>query len=258
MGAASPAPAAGVPRPRVGIVSDRHRLCAAAGRPIEDAPLLLAAQIEAAGESGVEFFQVREADLEAGALLRLVRELVTVARGRVRVVVNDRADIAAAAGADLHLRVASLPLPRLRAWLSTDMWVSRAVHARGDLAAAEGVDALIVGTVRPTVSKPADTRWLGVEGLRRIAAVTPLPVFAIGGLTFADWPALAGAGAAGIAAIGWMLPRSGEDAGMAVARAMADLGALVTRGAVPPGIRSEGRAVGRAGEAQVTGGSGSD
>lgn len=237
-GPTSPASASRLPAPRVGIVSDRRRLCAAAGRPLDDARTLLAAQVEGAAESGVEFFQVREPDLGGGPLLVLVGELVTVARGRVRVVVNDRADVAAAAGADLHLRGGSMPWPRLRPWLPASTWVSRAVHDPDDLAAAAGVDALIAGAVRRTVSKPEDTRWLGVDGLARLAAATAQPVFAIGGMTAADWPTLARAGAAGFAVIGWTLPRRGEDPGAAVVRAMADLRATVAATEESPEITS--------------------
>lgn len=224
--------------PRVGIVSDRRRLCAAVGRPFDDARTMLAAQVEGAGESGVEFFQVREPDLGGSALLVLVRELVAVARGRVRVVVNDRADVAAAAGADLHLKTGSMPWPRLRSWLPAHSWVSRAVHNPGDVAAAAGVDALIAGAVRRTVSKPEHTPWLGVDGLARLTAATAQPVFAIGGMTAADWPALAGAGAAGFAGIGWTLPRWGEDPRDAVGRAMAELRAVVAAVEKSPGIPS--------------------
>ncbi len=222
--------------PRVGLVSDRRRLCAAAGRPVTEAPALLAAQVDAAGECGVEFFQVREPDLDGGPLFHLVRRLQGVARGRVRIVVNDRADVAAACGAALHLKGTSLPLMRLRPWLPSGTWVSQAVHGAGDLTAARGADALIAGTVQPTTSKPAATHWLGFEGVAGIVAATAQPVFAIGGVTGADWPALASAGAAGIAGIGWMLPRPGEDAGAAVARAMADLRAAGR--AASPGITS--------------------
>ncbi len=215
------------PRPRVGIVSSRHRLCAAARHPLDEATSLLAEQVEAAGDSGVEFFQVREPDLSVAALEALVRTLQRAAGGRVRIVVNDRADVAAAAGADLHLKSGSMPLARLQTWLPSGIWVSRAVHDSSEvtsaMAAGAPVDALLAGTVRDTESKAAGAPRLGMAGLARIVAVSARPVFAIGGMTAADWPQAAAAGAAGLAAIGWMLPRSGEGAGDAVRRAMAEL-----------------------------------
>ena len=214
-------------RPRVGIVSSRHRLCEALLRRLDEAAPLLADQVEAAATSGVEFYQVREPDLDGAALLALVRALVAVSRGRVRIVVNDRADVAAAAGVGLHLKASSLPVDRLRAWLPVSAWVSRAVHDAAEARNAGAVDALVAGTVHETSSKAAGTPSLGMSGLARIVAASARPVFAIGGMTAADWPAVAAAGAAGISAIGWVLPRTGEGAGNAVERAMGELRAVV-------------------------------
>lgn len=219
--------AAARPDPRVGLVSSRHRLCAALRRPLGDGAILLAEQVEAAAACGVEFFQVREPDLTAAELLALVRGLRRAARGRMRIVVNDRADVAAAAGVDLHLKSGSLPTGRVRAWLPAGTWVSRALHDVAEVTAAgDAADALVAGTVRDTESKAAGTPRLGLAGLARIVAASRRPVFAIGGMTAAEWPQVAAAGAAGIAAIGWMLPRAGEQAGEAIARAMAELRAV--------------------------------
>lgn len=233
-GAAPGAPPDPRPEPRVGLVSSRLRLCAALHRPLDDAAVLLTEQVEAAGVCGVEFFQVREPDLSAAQLLALVRRLGNAAGGRVRLVVNERADVAAAAGVALHLKTGAMPLARLRSWLPADMWVSRAVHDAADVMHSDEADALVAGTVRETASKAAGTPRLGLRGLARIAAASRRPVFAIGGMTAADWPEVAAAGAAGIAAIGWMLPRAGEQAGEAIARAMAELRAI----AGGPGRRS--------------------
>jgi thiamine monophosphate synthase len=105
--------------------------------------------------------------------------------------------------------------------------VSRAVHGHDELTRVGAVDAIIAGTVRATPSKAAATSWLGLDGLGQITSASTLPVFAIGGVTAGDWPALAAAGAMGIAAIGWFLPRAGESAGDAVVRAMHELAAVV-------------------------------
>ncbi len=205
---------------RLGIVSDRRRLAAAAGRPLHDAPVLLAAQVEAAAACGVGFFQVREPDLGGAALLALTARLIAIAGSRTRIVVNDRADVAVAAGAALHLRHASMPAAAVRAWLPAGTWVTRAVHAVHDVHAAGPVDALIAGTAAPTVSKPAGSRTLGPGGLAALVAASPVPIFAIGGLGPAEWRWVAASGAFGMAAIGMFLPRPGEDPGAAVRRAV--------------------------------------
>lgn len=206
---------------RLGIVSDRRRLAAAAGRALEDAAALLVAQVEAAADAQAAFYQLREPDLEAAALLALTRRLVGVAAGRTRVVVNDRADVAAAAGAGLHMKHTSLSAAAVRTWMPGTTWMSRAVHTVDDARAAGPVDALIAGTAAPTRSKPASAPTLGLAGLTALTAATPVPVFAIGGLGPVDWRWVADSGAYGIAAIGAFLPRPGEDPGDAVARTLA-------------------------------------
>ena len=222
------APEAGRPAsPRVGLVTSRHRLCAALGRPLDDALDLLVAQMDGAAAAGVEFMQVREPDLDGRTLLALVRRLHDASHGRVRVVVNDRADVAAAAGVDLHLKGVSMPPARVRPWMPVSTWISRAVHSAADARDAGDVDALVAGTVHLTPSKPADAARLGLAGLADLVAATARPVFAIGGLTARDWAEVAATGAAGIAAIGWMLPRAGEDAADAVVRAMRAMRAVV-------------------------------
>ena len=214
-------------QPRVGIVSNRHRLCAALRRPLDDAVALLSEQVEAAAASGVEFFQVREPDLGGWALLTLVQTLSAVSRGRVRIVVNDRADVAAATGTALHLKGASMPVERLRPWLPPATWISRAAHDVAEAQRAGAVDALLAGTVHDTISKDPGTPRLGMAGLARVVAASTRPVFAIGGMTAPDWTAVAATGAVGLAAIGWVMPRADEGAGDGVVRAMRELRAVV-------------------------------
>lgn len=206
------------PPPLVVVVSDRRRLCQAVGRPLGDAADLLAAQARAAAACGVAVFQLREPDLAAAALLSLAVQVAAAAGPVLRVVVNDRADVAAAAGLGVHLREHSLPTARVRSWLPAGTWLSRAVHDATSLAAVGPVDLVIAGTVAATASKP-DGRRLGLDGLRRLAAASVPPLVGIGGLSAADWPALRAAGAAGFAAIGTFLPAAGESIAGAMARA---------------------------------------
>jgi thiamine-phosphate diphosphorylase len=212
---------------RIGIVSDRRRLAAAAGRDLADAPALLVAQLEVAAEAGVAFYQLREPDLDVTTLLALARRLVAAAAGRTRVIVNDRADVAALAGAGVHLKHHSIDAGRLRPWLPTTTWISQAVHTIDDVHAAGPVDALVAGTAAPSVSKAAGTPTLGPAGLAALVGASAVPTFAIGGLTPPDWRWVAASGAYGIAAIGAFLPRRGEDPGAATARAIAAFAAEI-------------------------------
>lgn len=205
--------------PLLGLVSDRRRLCAALGVAERDAADALAAQVRAAADASLAFVQLREPDLDAAALLSLARVVVAAAAGRVRVFVNDRADVAAAVGADVHLKHASLPAGRVRGWLPAGTRVSRAVHGAAEAETAGPVDLLIAGTFGPTASKEAGAPLLGLDGLAALVAASPVPVFAIGGVTPAAWPAIAATGAAGCAGIGAFLPSPGETVAAAVSRA---------------------------------------
>jgi thiamine-phosphate diphosphorylase len=161
--------------------------------------------IGAAAAAGVDLIQIRERDLEGAALADLVRQAVASVRGtNARVLVNDRGDVAIAAGAHgVHLRGDSVPAPRLRA-VAPSLILGRSVHGVDEAvaaAAAGACDYLLAGTVLPTPSKPAEHALLGIEGLRRVCAAVPLPVVAVGGIGIDEAPDVARAGAAGIAGI---------------------------------------------------------
>lgn len=205
-------------RPVLGIVSDRRRLAAAAGVPEVEAPRLVVEQAAAAAERGVDFYQVREPDLETAALLVLVRLVQKATGGRMLVLVNDRADVAWVGGAGVHLRANSFPAERLRRWLPSSTIITRSVHDVDEAANAGPVDGLIAGTTAPTIAKGLGRRTLGAEGLRAVVAASAVPVVAIGGLGPADWPWVSATGARGWAAIGAFLPLPDETVGEAVAR----------------------------------------
>lgn len=205
----------------LGIVSDRRRLVRAATRSADETTLLVE-QARAGAEAGADFYQIREPDLSAAALLALVRRVVDATGSRLTVLVNDRADVAVAAGggAGVHLRAASMPTARLRAWLAPGLSVTRAVHSIAEACAAGPVDAVVAGTVTTSISKDVGHPTLGTDGLRALVDATTVPVIAIGGLTPADWSWVARTGAAGWAGIGSFLPASGEPVGDAVERAV--------------------------------------
>lgn len=205
---------------RLCLVSDRRRLAAAAGRPEADAAAALVEQASAAAACGIGAFQIREPDLDAEALLTLTRAVIAVLGGVTQVLVNDRADIAAAAGAGVHLKERSLPADRIRAALPAVRPIWRAVHDLAGVRAAGPVDALVAGTVLPTRSKDAAVATLGAAGLSTIAAAATVPVYAIGGLSGGTWPSISACGVHGCAAIRVFVPRAGEDIAVAVRRAV--------------------------------------
>jgi thiamine-phosphate diphosphorylase len=189
------------------LVTDRRRL-AGADASFDRARQLLLAQFETAVNTGVDFIQVRERDLEAGQLAALVDAAMSLARGTTsRIVVNDRLDVALACGADgVHLRADSIPTADARRIVPDGFLIGRSVHAPAEAMAAEGCDYVIAGTVFPSRSKAAGTTVLGIEGLRAIVRASPAPVLAIGGVTADRFDDVAAAGAAGVAGIGLFLP----------------------------------------------------
>jgi thiamine-phosphate pyrophosphorylase len=195
------------------LVTDRRRL-AGAGAPSAEARACLIAQARHAVDAGVDLIQVRERDLEAGALASLVDALLTVTSGTpTRLLVNDRMDVALACGADgVHLREDSIPIAEARRIAPKGFLIGRSVHGVEQAAAAAAADYLIAGTVFPSASKPEDRRLLGIDGLRAIARAVQAPVLAIGGITADRLDAIAAAGARGFAAIG-MFMASRPDAG---------------------------------------------
>ena len=160
-------------------------------------------RVAAAAHAGVDLVQVRERDLDGGPLLTLVRDCVAAVAGTSsRVLVNDRVDIALAAGAHgVHLRGDSFGARRVRAIAGRPLLVGRSVHSAEEAAAVDDVDYLLFGTVFPTASK-AGRDAAGPAGLRAAAAAAAIPVLAIGGISLDTVSDVGRTGAAGVAAIG--------------------------------------------------------
>ena len=186
-------------KPVICMITERRRLGSGSGEP-------LVRRVAAAAGAGVHLVQVRERDLDGRQLLELTAACVDVVRGTpVRIVVNDRLDVAIAAGAHgVHLRGDSMAVSRVRQMTPRGFLIGRSIHSLAEARDAEresAVDYLIYGTVFPTRSKPGVAPQ-GVDALAQVAAETTIPVLAVGGVTRDNAGRLAAAGAAGLAAIG--------------------------------------------------------
>jgi thiamine-phosphate pyrophosphorylase len=170
----------------------------------------LVQRIRSAASTGVNLVQVRARSLDGGALQHLVARVLGAVEGTgCRVVVNDRIDVALAAGAHgVHLRADSVPAARARRLVPRGL-LGRSIHSEAEAAAAAReavVDYLVFGTVFPTTSKPADHAAAGPIALAKaVRAAGGIPVVAIGGLTVDNVAEAAAAGASGLAAIGLFL-----------------------------------------------------
>ena len=150
--------------------------------------------------AGVDIVQLRQKGLEARqelAYLDVVRA-VAARQGRL-FAVNDRADLAYAAGADvLHLGQGDLPVPTARAIVGASMLVGVSTHAPVEVAraaAAAGVDYFCVGPTWPTPTKPGRSAP-GLDLLRYASAgAGDRPWFAIGGIDLGNLDQVLAAGA---------------------------------------------------------------
>jgi thiamine-phosphate pyrophosphorylase len=141
---------------------------------------------------GIEFIQIREKDLSARDVYEFTRKVVAVRGGRSsKILVNERADIALAAGADgVHLPAQApvATLPRLM--------VGRSCHTEDEVLRAQA-DFVTFG---PVFQSPGKGPPVGLDALRQ-ACSHGKPVFALGGVTWENAAGCLEAGASGIAGI---------------------------------------------------------
>jgi thiamine-phosphate pyrophosphorylase len=183
-------------RRRERLARARLYLCTDARRERAD----LAAFADAALRGGVDVLQLREKGLEARDELAALAVLGEACRRHgALLAVNDRADVALAAGADvLHLGQDDLPVDTARAILGDDVLIGRSTHDVDQARAAAvepGVDYFCTGPCWPTPTKPGRPAP-GLDLVRATAAAGPSrPWFAIGGIDHARLPEVLAAGA---------------------------------------------------------------
>jgi len=189
------------------LITDRRRLSPEFSP--EESLDRLVELVGVAARAGVDLIQLRERDLEGRRLAMLADRCVSAA-GRTPVLVNDRVDVALAAGAaGVHLRSDSVDGMVVRKAVHRGFLIGRSVHSLTEAASATRaavLDYLIFGTVYETASKPAGHSVAGADSLAQICATVQLPVLAVGGITLARASQVAGTGAAGVAAIGMFIP----------------------------------------------------
>lgn len=161
-------------------------------------------RIDAALCGGVTLVQLREKERGSRALYDLAVKVLDICRNRhVPLLIDDRADIALAAGADgVHVGASDLPADVMRNILGPKMIIGSTAKTV-DWALREqrlGADYLGVGAVYPTETK-TDAAGIELPELRRICESTDIPVAAIGGLNYDNIDILKGSGADGIAVV---------------------------------------------------------
>ncbi len=181
-------------RPLLGYITDRKTVAGENLLPL----------IEQAIEAGVDLIQIRERDLAAAALLRLAKSALERARGTAtRVLINDRFDVALAAGGDgIHLPSHGLPLAEVRQ-RHPQLLIGASCHNLEELRRADrdGADFALFGPVFATASKKDYGPPLGLASLVAAVRAVKIPVLALGGIRRANAAECLAAGAAGLAAI---------------------------------------------------------
>ncbi|HVL65619.1 MAG TPA: thiamine phosphate synthase [Vicinamibacterales bacterium] len=160
---------------------------------------------------GARVLQVRQKNANTGPLLALVRGVIEDAwAGGASLIVNDRADVAAMAGADgVHVGQQDLPPDDVRRIAGDRPIIGISTHteAQVDEAVAGPADYVAVGPVFQTLTKNTGYDARGLD-LVAYAAGRGKPVVAIGGITLQNAPDVLAAGAASVAVISDLL--SGE------------------------------------------------
>lgn len=142
--------------------------------------------VESACENGVTMVQLREKQREGREFLHLAEQLLKLTRRRgVPLLIDDRADIALASGAEgVHVGQGDLPVSQVRRLLGPDKIVGASAKTVEQALAAwkQGADYLGVGAIFPTTTK-VKTSLTPVDTLNQICRAVSIPVLAIGGLT---------------------------------------------------------------------------
>ena len=134
---------------------------------------------------GIGYLQLREKNLSDRELIAAAMEIRRVTRNTAtRFVVNDRADIAAVVGADmLHLGQEDMPIELARQIVG-DMPIGLSTHSleQAQAALAHHPAYIGFGPIFPTTTKEKPDPTVGLDSLRRVVELSPVPVVAIGGI----------------------------------------------------------------------------
>ena len=163
-------------------------------------------QVAEAVAAGIDLIQIREKQLTTRVLFELVGEAAKLTRvSSTRLLVNDRADVAAGAGADgVHLTTQSLDAATIRRAFGQDFLIGVSTHTLAEVHTArdQGGDFVVFGPVFETESKRAFGPAKGIGELSGVVRdLRDYPVLALGGINPANAEDCLAAGAAGIAGI---------------------------------------------------------
>lgn len=166
----------------------------------EDRRRDLVDRVAAAVRGGATSVQVRLKTASAREVVEITRSIISGVS--VPVIVNDRADIALAAGAaGVHVGEADLPVAAIRRFAPADFIIGASLGSDAELANAKDADYVGIGPVYGSDSKGDAGTAIGVEGFKRLAALVEHPAVAVGGITADRALQITVSGAVGVAVI---------------------------------------------------------
>lgn len=165
--------------------------------------LELLSLISLAVDVGIPLIQVREKQLSPSKLLSLASSARELTGGSgTKLLINDRIDIALAAGADgVHIPTQGLSIAAIRKTFGSDLLIGASTHCTAEVSTANesGADFAVFG---PIFSTPGKGPAKGLDGLREACRYSGgMLLLGIGGIDEANAANVCGAGAAGFAAI---------------------------------------------------------
>ena len=184
--------------------------------------------VQAAVATRIDLVQIREKNLSANVLYQLATSAAGITKeSDTKLLINDRSDIAAAAGAaGVHLTTSSLPTSVVRQTFGDEFLIGVSTHslAEASLASKSGADFVVFGPVFETTSKRENGEAVGLTKLAGVCAkLSPFPVLALGGVRSGNACDCIRAGARGVAAISMLQePDRLADIADAIRRSFAD------------------------------------
>lgn len=177
------------------LVTDRASL---SGKTLEDVVLL-------AVKGGAAMVQLREKNISTRIFIEEARRIRKIlAPYRVPLIINDRVDVALAAGADgVHIGQEDMPYPLARKLMGPGAIIGLSVETPDQVEAAEDMDVAYLGVsaIFATPTKTDTRHHWGIDGLRKVRAMSRHPLVAIGGINAANAAEVMQAGADSLAVV---------------------------------------------------------
>jgi thiamine-phosphate pyrophosphorylase len=181
--------------------------------------------LDACIQGGVDIVQLRDKTLDARPLIDRAMTAAVVCRAHgVPFIINDRPDLALAAGADgVHVGQDDVSPTLARTILGVGTIIGLSTHGPTDLVNSkdELVDYISAGPVEPTPTKPGRA-GTGLDYVRLVAESETRPWFVTGGVTPGTLPALAAAGARRFVVVRWLTEAADPGAAARQLRAAID------------------------------------